>query len=124
MEERKHHRREQVDKMKHDMLHMQLRLDVLDSTGPQFELADRKKSSQPSASPYSQSPRPLIDNSRVLERIASETAATRGPDSGTERRLSFEKDPARGGVVDPESDESDTEHRGVRRRKPAVKKEC
>ncbi|KAG0629951.1 hypothetical protein M758_1G142000 [Ceratodon purpureus] len=122
MEERKHHRREQVDKMKHDMLHMQLRLDVLDSNGPQYELADRKKSIQPSASPYSQSPRPMVDNSRVLERIASETAATRGPDSGTERRLSFERDPARGGFADHESEDSDSEHRGVRRRKPAVKK--
>lgn len=122
MEERKHHRRVQVDKMKHDMLHMQLRLEVLDSSGPQFELADRKKSIQPSASPYSQSPRPLVDTPRVLERIASETAATRGPDAGTERRLSFEKDPTRVGYVDRESDESDAEVKGVRRRKPVIKK--
>lgn len=125
MEERKHHRREQVDKMKHDMLHMQMRLEVLDSSGPQFELADRKKAIQASSSPYSLSPRPSFDTPRTLERIASETAATRGPESDSGRRLSFEKDPARGGLLDHESEESDGEHspkKGVRRRKPAIKK--
>lgn len=121
MEERKHRRREQVDKMKHDMLHMQTRLEVLDNSGPQFELADRKKAIQASGSPYALSPRPSFDTPRALERLASEVAANRGPDPGNGRRLSFENDPSQ--VFDHESEESDSEHRaGVRRRKHSNKK--
>lgn len=127
MEERKHHRREQVDKMKHDMLHMQLRLEVLDSSGPQFELADRSKHIQPSVSPFAQhneSPRPSADTPRVLERIASETAVTRGPDFSAARELNFGKDSSHASSLKSPSEESDDEYGGVRQRKHTQKRKA
>jgi hypothetical protein len=94
MEEHKQLRRQQVEKMKCDMLHMQLRLEALNSIGPMIEAEDRLGPIYPSASPFScpETERPNFsgDSPRSVERIASEIAAARKPDGRVMRGLSFE----------------------------------
>lgn len=81
-EERKQQRRSQVEKMKIEMLHLQGRLDVLNSAGrysdtasPMIELADRTRYDN-SFSPYSDPGR--REGSRGLERITDRSFPT-GP---------------------------------------------
>jgi hypothetical protein len=125
MEERKQRRRQQVDKMKMDMHHMQLRSEILDSPGPIFELADRGQGAQPSGSPFSHSntTRAVGNTPRVLERIASETTAMRGPENVAKRGLNFEKDSPPLLPYQDISEGRDEEHgNNVRRRKNLQKK--
>ena len=113
-EEHKQHRRKQVEKMKFDMLHMQLHPDVPEANPSSIELDDCGGPLRPSPSPF----RHKMNTPRSIERIASELADARKPDPGPVRGLSFD---SQSPTHIAHSDGSDEEYVGTRRRKNALK---
>lgn len=118
VEEHKQRRRKQVEKMKFDMLHMQLHPEAPEVGAPSVEL----DSCGPSPSPF-KSPKPNYNTPRSIERIATEFADARRPESRSKRGLNFaSKSPSKKiqrehvSQSDLLSDLSDEEHVDVRRR--------
>lgn len=115
VEEHKQRRRKQVEKMKFDMLHMQLHPEVPE-TGPQLvELDNFGSPMHPLPSPFS-AEKSRFNTPRSIERIASEFADARRPEPRPMRGLDYvSKSPARpqeaGHVSQSDtSDASDDDH--------------
>jgi hypothetical protein len=117
VEEHKQRRRKQVEKMKFDMLHMQLHPEVPEAEPQSVELDNFGSPMHPFQSPFN-AEKSRFNTPRSIERIASEFADARRPDPRPQRGLDYDsKSPARpqeGGPVTQSdiSDASDEDHAG------------
>lgn len=120
VEEHKQRRRKQVEKMKFDMLHMQLHPEVPEAEPQSVELDNFGSPMHPMPSPFN-TDKSRFNTPRSIERIASEFADARRPEPRPKRGLDYDsKSPTRpqeGGHVSQSdtSDASDEDHAGIGR---------
>ncbi|KAG0610440.1 hypothetical protein M758_7G065700 [Ceratodon purpureus] len=118
MEEHKQRRRKQVEKMKFDMLHMQLHPEVPEVEPQSVELDNFGSPMHPMPSPFN-ADKSRFNTPRSIERIASEFADARRPEPRLKRGLDYDsKSPTRtqeGGhtIQSDTSDASDEDHAGI-----------